>query len=127
MGPHHQHLIGQWKEGRPRKSGLLLGQTRSHRADESRRIGDSHRWDHGQRDLPGLIDTPFIQNQVADLAAMPGFTTDEVLEQIYLPLVPQKRMLDPGEVATMVRYLASDEGRGVTGQAINVSAGWIMH
>jgi len=58
---------------------------------------------------------------------MPGFTTDEVLEQIYLPLVPQKRMLDPGEVATMVRYPASDEGRGVTGQAINVSAGWIMH
>src|ERR1700756_2369879 len=55
---------------------------------------------------PGLIDTPFIQNQLADLAAMHGFTTDEALEQIYLPWVPQKRMLDPGEAATMVRYLA---------------------
>jgi 3-hydroxybutyrate dehydrogenase len=76
---------------------------------------------------PGLIDTPFIQNQLAGLAAMHGFTTDEALEEIYLPLVPQKRMLDPSEVATMARYLASDEGRGITGQAINVSAGWIMH
>jgi 3-hydroxybutyrate dehydrogenase len=76
---------------------------------------------------PGLVDTPFIQNQLAGLAAMHGLTTDEALDRIYLALVPQKRMLDPGEVATMVRYLASDEGRGITGQAINVSAGWIMH
>lgn len=76
---------------------------------------------------PGLIDTPFIQNQLAGLAAMHGLTTDEALDRIYLPLVPQKRMLDPGEIATMVRYLASEEGRGITGQAINVSAGWIMH
>jgi NAD(P)-dependent dehydrogenase (short-subunit alcohol dehydrogenase family) len=36
-------------------------------------------------------------------------------------------MLDPREIATMVRYLVSEEGRGITGQAINVSAGWIMH
>jgi 3-hydroxybutyrate dehydrogenase len=76
---------------------------------------------------PGLVDTPFIQNQLAGLAAMHGLTTDEALDRIYLALVPQKRMLDPGEVATMVRYLVSDEGRGITGQAINVSAGWIMH
>jgi 3-hydroxybutyrate dehydrogenase len=76
---------------------------------------------------PGLVDTPLIQNQLADLAAMHGLTTDEALDNIYLSLVPQKRMLDPGEVATMVRYLVSEEGRGITGQAINVSAGWIMH
>ena len=76
---------------------------------------------------PGLVDTPCIQNQLAGLAAMHGLTTDEALDRIYLALVPQKRMLDPGEVATMVRYLVSDEGRGITGQAINGSAGWLMH
>jgi 3-hydroxybutyrate dehydrogenase len=58
---------------------------------------------------------------------MHGLSTDEALDRIYLALVQQKRMLDPGEVATMVRYLVSDEARGITGQAINVSAGWIMH
>jgi 3-hydroxybutyrate dehydrogenase len=76
---------------------------------------------------PGLVDTPFIQEQLAGLAAMHGLTTSEALEQVYLPLIPQRRMLEPNEVAAMVRYLASDDGRGVTGQAINVSAGWIMH
>jgi 3-hydroxybutyrate dehydrogenase len=76
---------------------------------------------------PGLVDTPLIQKQLAGLAAMHGLSTDEALDRVYLSSVPQKRMLDPSEIAAMVRYLASDDGRGITGQAINVSAGWIMH
>jgi 3-hydroxybutyrate dehydrogenase len=76
---------------------------------------------------PGVVDTPLIQNQLDQLAAMHGVAREEALEQVYLPLVPQRRLLDPGEIATMARYLASDEARGITGQAINVSAGWIMH
>jgi 3-hydroxybutyrate dehydrogenase len=76
---------------------------------------------------PGLVDTPFIQNQLTDLAAMYGLSTDETVEKVYLDQVPQKRMLDPREIATMARYLASDDARGITGQAINVSAGFITH
>jgi meso-butanediol dehydrogenase / (S,S)-butanediol dehydrogenase / diacetyl reductase len=76
---------------------------------------------------PGLVDTPLVQNQLADLAALQGLATEDVIERFFLPLVPQRRLLDPREIATMVRYLVSDEGRGITGQAINVSAGWIMH
>jgi 3-hydroxybutyrate dehydrogenase len=76
---------------------------------------------------PGLVATPLVQNQLADLAALHGLATEDVIERFFLPLVPQQRLLDPQEIATMVRYLASDEGRGITGQAINVSAGWIMH
>ena len=76
---------------------------------------------------PGVVDTPLIQNQLDQLAAMHGVAREEALEQVYLPLVPQRRLLDPREIATMARYLASDEARGITGQAINVSAGWIMH
>jgi 3-hydroxybutyrate dehydrogenase len=76
---------------------------------------------------PGLVDTPFIQHQLADLAALHGLAEEEGVERVFLPLIPQRRMLDPHEIATMVRYLASEEVRGTTGQAITVSAGWIMH
>jgi 3-hydroxybutyrate dehydrogenase len=76
---------------------------------------------------PGLVDTPFVQNQLDGLAAMYGIAREEAVEQVFLPLIPQKRLLDPDEIAAMARYLASDEARGITGQAINVSAGWIMH
>ncbi len=76
---------------------------------------------------PGLVDTPFIQNQLDDLAALHGVARDEALEHVFLSAIPQKRMLEPQEIAGMARYLASDEARGITGQAINVSAGLIMH
>lgn len=76
---------------------------------------------------PGLVDTPFIQHQLAGLAAVHDLAEDEVVERFFLPMVPQRRMLDPGEIAAMARYLASDDARGITGQSINVSAGWIMH
>ena len=76
---------------------------------------------------PGLVDTPLIQNQLDDLAAMHGLAREDALEQVYLSLIPQRRLIEAREIATMARYLASDEARGITGQAINVSAGLIMH
>ena len=76
---------------------------------------------------PGVVDTPHVRNQLVDLAALHGLAKDEVIARFFLPLVPQGRLLDPQEIAAMPRYLASDEARGITGQAINVSAGWIMH
>jgi 3-hydroxybutyrate dehydrogenase len=76
---------------------------------------------------PGLVYTPLIEKQLDDLAAMHGLTREDALSQVYLSAIPQKRMLDSQEIATMARYLASDEARGITGQAINVSAGFIMH
>ena len=76
---------------------------------------------------PGLVDTPLVQNQLADLAALHGLAKEEVIERVFFPLVPQQRLLDPQEIAAMARYLASDEARGITRRAINVSAGWIMH
>jgi 3-hydroxybutyrate dehydrogenase len=76
---------------------------------------------------PGAVDTPLVQNQLADLAALHGLAKEDVIERFFLPLVPQRLLLDPQGIATMARYLASEEARGITGQAINVSAGWIMH
>ena len=38
----------------------------------------------------------------------------------------QRRMLDPTEVANMAAYLASEEARGVTGQAMNICGGLVL-
>jgi 3-hydroxybutyrate dehydrogenase len=76
---------------------------------------------------PGLVDTPLIHNQVADLAKLHGISESETLDAVFLKLIPQKRMLDPSEIATMARFLASDDARGITGQSINVSAGFLTH
>jgi 3-hydroxybutyrate dehydrogenase len=76
---------------------------------------------------PGLVNTALIQNQLDDLAALHGVAREVAIEHVFLSSIPQKRILDPQEIATMTRYLASEEARGITGQAINVSAGLIMH
>ena len=36
-------------------------------------------------------------------------------------------MLEPEEIAALAVFLASDDARGITGQAINIDGGFIMH
>ena len=63
---------------------------------------------------PGWVDT-----EMGNASANDGdWTKDEVLE-----CIPQKRFVTPMEVAGMVKYLISDEAKGVTGQSINLCAG----
>ena len=73
---------------------------------------------------PGYVDTPLVRNQLRDLAAMRGVTEERVLEEVIYPLVPQRRLLDPQEVADYVAFLASDKARSVTGQAVVMDGGY---
>ncbi|HET9660462.1 MAG TPA: 3-hydroxybutyrate dehydrogenase [Thermomicrobiales bacterium] len=76
---------------------------------------------------PGAVDTPLLRNQLGDVAAIRGLSKEDALEKVFLAAIPQKELIDPSEIASMVGYLASDEARSITGQAINVSGGWVMH
>jgi NAD(P)-dependent dehydrogenase (short-subunit alcohol dehydrogenase family) len=40
---------------------------------------------------------------------------------------PQNRIIEPEEVATVAVLLASEEGRGINGQAINVDGGSVFY
>ena len=59
-----------------------------------------------------------------------GFTsfrtqsTGKVLDKVFFFHVPQKRLVEPQEIADFAVCLASDKAYGITGQAISVSAGW---
>lgn len=64
---------------------------------------------------PGWVDTELIHcdNQV--------FGDEEIKETI-----PQRRFIEPEEIATLAKYLASGEAKGITGQSINLCAGITM-
>ncbi|MCJ0461157.1 SDR family oxidoreductase, partial [Clostridioides difficile] len=47
-----------------------------------------------------------------------------VLEEVLYPLVPQKRLLDVQEIADYAMFLASDNAKGVTGQACLLDGGY---
>lgn len=73
---------------------------------------------------PGYVDTPLVRNQLTDLARTRNVPLESVLEEVIYPLVPQRRLLDVSEIADYALFLASDMGRGVTGQAVVLDAGY---
>ena len=63
---------------------------------------------------PGWVDTDLGNSSCND----GEFSKEEVLE-----CIPQRRFVAPSEIAGMVKYLISEEAKGVTGQSINLCAG----
>ncbi len=73
---------------------------------------------------PGYVDTPLVRGQMEDLANTRGIPVEDVLAEVLLPLIPQKRLLEPREVADYALFLASDKAKGVTGQAVVMDGGY---
>lgn len=73
---------------------------------------------------PGYVDTPLVRDQLADLAKTRNVPLEDVIDEVLLPLVPQKRLLDVSEVAEYALFLASDKAKGVTGQAVVIDGGY---
>lgn len=65
------------------------------------------------------INPGWVETELGNSSAEDGeFTKEEIVE-----CIPQRRFVEPSEIAGMVKYLISDEARGVTGQSINLCAG----
>ena len=73
---------------------------------------------------PGYVDTPLVRGQLADLAKTRNVSLERAIEEVLLPLVPQKRLLSVSEIADYAVYLASEKGRGITGQAVVLDGGY---
>lgn len=75
---------------------------------------------------PGPIDTPMMDAITDHL--LPGTKMDrDEFRKVAIAKNAQRRLLDPEEVAHMAAYLASDGAKGVTGQAMNVCGGLVLH
>ena len=51
---------------------------------------------------------------------------EEIFERYYKRQVPQRRMMEPEEIAQVAVFLALPESAGITGQALNVDGGFVM-
>jgi NAD(P)-dependent dehydrogenase (short-subunit alcohol dehydrogenase family) len=76
---------------------------------------------------PGSVDTPMLAQITETLRPFTGETAEQFIQQRIASKNIQNRLLDPVEIASMAVYLASDEARGVTGQAMNVCAGTVLY
>lgn len=73
---------------------------------------------------PGYVDTPLVRGQMEDLAKTRNVPVEDVLAEVLLPMVPQKKLLDVSEIADYALFLASDKAKSVTGQAVVIDGGY---
>lgn len=63
---------------------------------------------------PGWVETELAKDAVEDS----DFSKEEVID-----MIPQKRFITPDEIANLVKYIVSDEAKGMTAQNISLCAG----
>jgi len=73
---------------------------------------------------PGYVDTEMTSRALEHIRAKTGRPAAETLEAIK-NMSAQKRLITVEEVAALALLLASDEGRGINGQAISVDGGTV--
>jgi NAD(P)-dependent dehydrogenase (short-subunit alcohol dehydrogenase family) len=71
---------------------------------------------------PAYVDTPMTERSVEGIMQKTGRSREQALQALY---TPQGRLVRPEEVAAVCLLLASDAGRGINGQAINVDGGQV--
>jgi NAD(P)-dependent dehydrogenase (short-subunit alcohol dehydrogenase family) len=74
---------------------------------------------------PGYVDTEMVSRGVEQITTKTGRSAEEALDAIK-KMSPQNRLVTPEEVATLALLLASDEGRGINGQGINIDGGSVL-
>jgi 3-hydroxybutyrate dehydrogenase len=74
---------------------------------------------------PGYVDTEMVSRAIEKIKSRTARSEEEALETLKR-MSPQHRLVTVEEVAAVALLLASDEGRGINGQAINVDGGSLM-
>jgi 3-oxoacyl-[acyl-carrier protein] reductase len=64
---------------------------------------------------PGVVDTPYHKQ----------FSTAEMMK-VYVGMIPQGRIGDPNEVATVIAFLASGASSYLSGETIEINGGMLM-
>ena len=74
---------------------------------------------------PGYVDTEMTTRGIENITKKTRLSADEAMDSIK-KMSPQNRIIEPEEVAALALLLASEDGRGINGQAINVDGGSVL-
>jgi 3-hydroxybutyrate dehydrogenase len=74
---------------------------------------------------PGYVDTDMTTRGIENVTAKTGRSAEQALE-VLKRMSPQNRLITVDEVAALAVLLASEEGRGINGQAINIDGGSVL-
>lgn len=75
---------------------------------------------------PGYVDTEMVTRGIEKITSVTGRSAEEARQSLE-KMSPQNRLVTAEEVAAVALLLASDEGRGINGQGINIDGGSVLH
>lgn len=75
---------------------------------------------------PGFVFTPLWERMLPDYAAKRNISVEQVRDYV-IGRIPLGRLCTPEDVAGVAAFLASKDADYITGQAINVTGGAVMH
>jgi len=73
--------------------------------------------------LPGWIDTPMLQQELAAQAALMGADIKQVLRHAK-KTIPLRRFVGAREAADLIGFLVSDQAAGITAQSFTIDGGY---
>ncbi|HEY6243135.1 MAG TPA: SDR family NAD(P)-dependent oxidoreductase [Pyrinomonadaceae bacterium] len=74
---------------------------------------------------PGYVETDMVTKGIERITKRTGLSAEAAKESLN-KMSPQNRMVTPEEVAAVALLLASDEGRGINGQGLNIDGGTVL-
>ena len=75
---------------------------------------------------PGYVWTPLVENQIPDTMKTRGMTREQVLNDVLLAAIPQRKFVMPEQVAALALFLCRDEASAITGANLSVDGGWTV-
>jgi len=73
---------------------------------------------------PAYVRTPLVEAQIADQARIHSIPTEQVVSSVMLVESAVKRLVEPGEVASLAAWLAGADAGMVTGASYTMDGGW---
>lgn len=74
---------------------------------------------------PGYTETELVQRTLQNIVAKTGRTEEEALAEL-VAVNPQKRLIQPQEIAKTVAWLCAPSSDAITGQSLAVAGGEVM-
>lgn len=76
---------------------------------------------------PGYVMTPLVKNQITDTAKTRNLTEKEVINDVLLSAQPTKQFIQIEQIASLVKYLCSEDACQITGTQLSIDGGWTAH
>lgn len=73
---------------------------------------------------PGYVDTPLVQNQIADTAKARNMSEKEVVHDVLLAAQWTKKFVKTDQISDLALFLCSDSAENITGADLRIDGGW---